>query len=34
VVWSRKLGRSAEFARAAEQDAVNKQIVAGIRWWF
>jgi copper resistance protein B len=34
VVWSRKLGRSAEFARAAGQDAVNKQIVAGIRWWF
>ena len=34
VVWSRKFGNTANFARAAGEKAQDTQLVAGIRIWF
>lgn len=34
VVWGKKMGKTADFARAAGQSATDRQIIAGIRWWF
>jgi copper resistance protein B len=34
VVWSRKFGNTANFARAAGERAQDTQLVAGIRIWF
>lgn len=32
--WTRKLGRTADFAREAEQSPTERQLVAGVRVWF
>ncbi|CAG2150215.1 MULTISPECIES: copper resistance protein B [Cupriavidus] len=34
VVWGKKLGNTADFARAAGERTTDKQIVAGVRIWF
>lgn len=34
VVWGRKLGQTADFARAEGSRVTDKQIVAGVRIWF
>jgi copper resistance protein B len=34
VVWSRRFGRSADFARAAGDDPNDLQLLAGLRIWF
>lgn len=34
VTWSRKLGSSADLARAAEKDVTERSIVAGVRIWY
>jgi copper resistance protein B len=34
VVWSRKFGKTADFARAANGDLEDTQFVAGVRLWF
>jgi copper resistance protein B len=34
IVWSRRFGEAADFARAAGHDAMDTQVVAGVRVWF
>ena len=34
VVWSRKFGKTADYARTAGEDIQDTQLVAGIRIWF
>jgi copper resistance protein B len=34
VVWTRRFGKSADFARAAGEDSNDLQALAGIRMWF
>jgi copper resistance protein B len=34
VVWSRKFGRTADFARASDGEVSDTQLVAGLRLWF
>jgi copper resistance protein B len=34
VVWSRKFGKTADFARAANGEVEDTQLVAGVRLWF
>ncbi len=34
IVWSRRFGDAADFARAAGHDAMDAQLVAGVRVWF
>jgi copper resistance protein B len=34
VVWNRRFGDAADYARAAGHDIADKQIVAGLRIWF
>src|SRR5262249_4922501 len=34
VVWDRRFGNAADFARAAGHDIADKQLVAGLRIWF
>ena len=34
VTWSRKLGDTADLARAASQDVTERAVVAGVRLWF
>lgn len=34
VVWSRKFGKTADFARAANGEVDDTQLVAGVRLWF
>ncbi|WP_454754826.1 copper resistance protein B [Cupriavidus basilensis] len=33
-MWGRKLGETADFARAASERVTDKQIVVGVRIWF
>ena len=34
LVWTRRFGDAADFARAAGRDAADTQLVAGVRVWF
>jgi copper resistance protein B len=34
VTWVRRLGRTADLARAAGEDASDLQVLAGVRFWF
>ena len=34
IVWTRRFGDAADFARAAGHDAADAQLVAGVRVWF
>jgi len=34
VNWTRKFGRTADFARAAGEETQDTQLVAGLRFWF
>ena len=34
IVWTRRFGDAADFARAAGHDAADTQLVAGVRVWF
>jgi copper resistance protein B len=34
IVWTRRFGDAADFARAAGHDAMDAQVVAGVRVWF
>lgn len=34
IAWKRKFGKTADFARAADQEAQDTQLVVGLRMWF